>query len=218
MNALEEPALNIDKLFENDIKIIEYDEGEDTLKSDQFAYTLTLKRDNFDTEKQFVGFIKACEKLVRQSEEYKFWRNYLKSALMQSTCVITGELDSETTIDIHHHPACLFDIVKSIVKKYLVSERKFCSFDISSDVIIEHYQNHLGFVPLLSSLHEKFHNGYLDIPMELVRGNYQYWIDNYSAYLEEDDLKMILSRLDINRNNCGWTSYKWNKNNYIEQK
>ena len=73
-----------------------------------------------------------------------------------------------------------------------------------------HYDLKAPFCLLVSSLHEKYHNGFLQIPMCLVRGNYKYLIDNHMKYLDDDDIEGIMSKLSINRENCGWRStYTW---------
>ena len=53
-------------------------------------------------------------------------------------------------------------------------------------------------------MHEKFHNGRLDIPIGLVKGGYRRFVSEYSKFLEDDDLETIQSRLAINETNCTW--------------
>ena len=59
-------------------------------------------------------------------------------------------------------------------------------------------------------MHEKFHNGFLSIPLQLVRGNYKTFLEEYSKYMDDDDLETIESRLSITESNCGWS-----RDNYV---
>ena len=56
----------------------------------------------------------------------------------------------------------------------------------------------------MRSIHEKFHNGYLNIPIQMIKGDYNYFVENYSKYLDETDIDIIQSRLAINEHNCSW--------------
>ncbi len=194
--------------------IITGDIEKNQLSSTESPYTLTLRREDFEDEKEFQKFIKNCEKLIRGSSEYSYWKEYLREILGFYSCDITGELNSQTSIEIHHHPYTLYCIVKGVVRKYLNKVKSFCSFDICSDVIELHYNNEIGYTPLLSSLHEKYHNGYLLIPMEIVHGNYRSFYEKYVMYLDDDDVSDIQEKLNINKENCGWKKYNWSKDNY----
>ena len=43
------------------------------------------------------------------------------------------------------------------------------------------------------------------IMQEFVKGNYKYFIDRYSKYLDEMDLDEIQHRMAINEHNCTWS-------------
>jgi len=68
-----------------------------------------------------------------------------------------------------------------------------------------HFMNKIGYVTLIKTMHEKFHNGYLNIPISLVKGDYQFYLNNYSKYLDNDDLEVLNSRLSIQETNCEWS-------------
>jgi len=185
-----------------------------TSNEENFPYTLNLKRSDFDNEKDLFKFIKSCETAIRRSPEYNDWREYIKEALGRFTCVISGEVNHETKVDLHHHPMSLFDITKSVIVKHMEKSEEFCSFDVASEVIETHYKNHVGYLPLVVSLHEKYHNGCLDIPMELVFGNYKEWLAQYGTYLDEEDLKRIYVKVGITKKSCNWKGYTWGQQNY----
>lgn len=180
------------------------------LRSASTPYTLSLRRDDFDGEKELSVFIKACERIIRQSPEYRIWTEYIREVMGHHVCEITGEMHSQTTVDIHHHPFSLYSIVKVIILEKMANKKSFCSYDISCDVIQLHYDMRASFVLLCRSLHDKFHNGFLQIPIELVHGEYRYLVEHYMSYLEDEEAELITNRLTITRANCGWTDgYKW---------
>lgn len=175
------------------------------LYSDNYPFNLSLRIQTFEDEAQYNKFVKNCEKLIRNCLEYKLWRNYITDILQVQTCALTEERMDQVGIDIHHHPVSLFAIVKALINEKLEKEEPFCSFDICIKTIELHFMNKIGYLPLVSSIHEKFHNGYLNIPKSLIKGNYKSFIEEYSKYLDEDDLETINERLSITESNCNWS-------------
>jgi hypothetical protein len=175
------------------------------LYSDTFPFSLSLKIRNFENEGEYKKFVKNVEMLIRRSYEYKLWRNYIIEVLQINTCMITNESIDQVTIEVHHHIPSLFTIVSSIVNKKIENNIDFHTFDIAIETIELHYKNKIGYVTLLKSMHEKFHNGYLDIPINMVKGDYKYYLNNYSQYLNQDKLDTIQARLAINEHNCSWS-------------
>jgi hypothetical protein len=174
------------------------------LYSDNYPFRLTLRINNFENEAEYKKFIMNCEATIRRSREYKLWREYIADVLQINACMITQETMDDVTIEVHHHIPSLYAIVTSFVNKKIEAGEAFCTFDICREVIEFHFANKVGYVTLLKSMHEKFHNGKLDIPISLVRGDYDYFMKNYSKYLSEQDLDIIQSRLATNETNCSW--------------
>jgi hypothetical protein len=183
------------------------------LSSEETDITLSLRIDSFADAKELAKFVKSCEFMIRKSVEYRLWILYIKETLGLVKCEITGEYSNQTSIEIHHHPITLYHIVEAVIAEKIAKEESFCTFDIAMDVIKLHFENKLGFVPLVETLHSKYHNGFLEIPMELVSGNYQFLIDNYLKYLDEKTKEYIIGKTKINRSNCGW-NVTWKKDNY----
>ena len=175
------------------------------LYSDNYPFRLSLRISNFESESEYVKFIKNCEALVRRSLEYKYWRNYIIDILGIQTCVITNEKMDEVSIDVHHHVPSLYTLVSALVNECIENEKEFCSFDIAQKAIELHFTNKVGYVTLIKSMHEKFHNNYLNIPINLVKGDYQFFIDKYSKYIDDENLDTINERLSINESNCNWS-------------
>jgi len=179
------------------------------LFSPNYAFSLSLRIREFEDDKQFVKFIKNVESLVRKSYEFSLWRQYILEVLKVSKCAITFESKEDVSICIHHHIPSLFLLVKGVIQKYMKEEKEFCTFDIARDVIEIHYQNRLGYVPLTETMHEKFHNGKLDIPINLVQGDYLWCLSN--LVFDTYDLEEINSRLAVQ----SWTKFpSWWSNHY----
>lgn len=178
------------------------------LYSDLYPFTLPLRISTFENETDYTKFVKNCEKLVRGSLEYKLWRNYLIDVLGVNTCALTGEQMVETSVEIHHHLPSLFILIKALVNKKLEANESFSTFDIALETIEIHFENKVGYIPLVNSLHEKFHNGFVKIPFEHIKGNYTFFINEYSKYLDDDDLDSINERMAVSMKDFkydGWT-------------
>jgi hypothetical protein len=174
------------------------------LYSDDIPFSLSLRIRNFENEADYKKFIRNCEAMLRKSIEYKLWRKYIVDVLGINECMITNEKMSEVTIDVHHHIPSLFTMIKGIINKYIDNEEEFCTFDITEKAIELHYKNKVGYVTILKSLHEKFHNGFLQIPIDLVKGDYNYFLKNYGDHLDEEELDTINDRLVIKETDVSW--------------
>ena len=193
-----------DLLNNNNVEINSEVEGLE-LYSDQYPFRLPLRIRSFENEAEYTKFIRNCERHIRSSIEYKQWRNYIIDILGVQTCMVTNERMDQCTIEVHHHIPSLFVLVKSILNKKIDNEEEFSTFDISLEAIKYHFQNKVGYVTLVKSMHEKFHNGYLGVPSSVIKGNYQAFIEEYSAHIDDEDLDVIQQRLSITENNCGWS-------------
>lgn len=175
------------------------------LYSDNYPFNLSLRIQTFENESEYIKFVKNCEKLVRGCLEYRLWRNYITDVLQIQSCAITEERMDQVGIEIHHHIPSLYVLIKALVNEKLDKEEPFCSFDICTKAIELHFLNKVGFLVMISSIHEKFHNGFLNIPKKLIRGDYVYFLENYSKFLDENDLENIEERLAVSDSNCNWS-------------
>ena len=174
------------------------------LYSDAFPFRLALRIKNFENEGDYKKFIKNCELLVRRCNEYRLWKSYMIDVLQLNSCMITHETRDEVSVEVHHHVPSLFTLIKALVNKKIELEKEFCSFDIAEEAIELHFKNKIGYVNLIKSMHEKFHNGYLTIPINYVKGDYKWFIKEYIKYLDDLDIDTINNRLAINETNCTW--------------
>jgi len=175
------------------------------LFADNHPFRLSLRINNFESEAEYNKFIKNVETTVRRSVEYKQWKSYIIDVLGIKTCMITNERIDECSIEVHHHLPTLYVLVKGIVNKKIEAKEKFSTFDIALEAIKLHFENKIGYITIVKTMHEKFHNGFLQIPKEYVRGDYMTFINEYSKYLDDADLELINVRLAAKESNCSWT-------------
>ena len=206
-------TFELSQILEESKQTLVANEETQTIEDKQTGIYLALKRKNFADESEEKRFIKNVERLVRSSLEYREWLSFVKDTLGMQACLFTGETDDETgDIEIHHHPLTLYDIVQAVCDTYIMKDKEFCTFDIAQEVIDLHFKLKVGFVPMLRSLHKKFHNGFLDIPIELVHGDYRYILDNY--YIRDSVAEKVAKYESIKLGDDKF-KYSWSKDNYI---
>lgn len=196
----------------SDYQIIFSDTEKLELKSDSHPFALSFRISTFESSSEQNRFIKNCERLIRISAEYKHWREYIRDVLEINSCFLTNESSDECTVEIHHHIPSLFTIVKGVVNKKISNQEEFCTFDICLEVMRLHFENRVGYVCLVKTLHEKFHNGFLEIPVELVQGDYVSFLNEYEQYLDPEDIDTIRKRLAVKAKDN--QLYFWSKDNY----
>jgi hypothetical protein len=203
--------INLDSLITKDQQDIKSNPETYEIYSERHPFSLSLRISNFENEASYKKFIRNCEGIIRKSTEYKDWRNYIIDVLQVNHCMITHERMDEVTVEVHHHLPSLYTLVTALVNKHIEENEEFCSFEICQEAIELHFQNRVGYVTLLKSIHEKFHNGKLNVPISFVRGDYNYFIREYSKYLDETEIETIQNRLAITEHNCTWS-----RDNYQE--
>ena len=152
--------------------------------------------DDVITDKERSKFIKGVERCIRSSVEYKRWIECIHTILGTGfVCYLDGLNALECKIEIHHYPLGLYELV-DIAFNHLGSTN---SFQLAEYVMAWHYYNYVGFVPLSSTNHERFHNFTLNIPIDIVEGNWRYIKDNLST--EDPNFAKIKMLEDINHSN-----------------
>lgn len=168
----------------NENSAISYNEENNHLEVENSHFTLALNINEFIDEKERKNFVRTIKNMITRFPEYKRWREYLIDTLGFNRCAFTHESIDELTLDVHHHPICREAIINAVIDKKLENGDNFNSLSIMTEVMDLHFTNKVGFVVLIKSLHEKFHNGYLAIPMNYVQGNWQYLLENYNIPVE----------------------------------
>jgi len=170
-------------------------DSDPTLNSSSLDMELPFKRIELG-DKEYTKFIKQVERLVRASIEYKEFISFVRESYKANVCALTGETQEETNdVEIHHYPLTLFDICKIVLDSKLEKGEKFSSFDVALEVIKLHFSMSVGIVPLIGTLHKKYHKGFLEIPIQTVIGNYKRIAEIYELEYELLDKIEIAERI-----------------------
>ena len=123
-------------------------------------------------EEEEVKYNKYLVRLIRSSFEYKRFIGILKNEMNMTRCKfipIADNDESKVTIEMHHYPFTLYDIVAGIRNKMKEENRhmqSFHTFKIVEKVMRLHFEGKVGIVPLSKTIHELAHSGEVSIPLE----------------------------------------------------
>jgi hypothetical protein len=137
----------------------------------------------------YNSYIKNIEKMIRNSVEYKDWVQMLRDEQGAYKCFISGATLDECTIEIHHTPFTLFDIIDIVISS---KTEKFCTFTIALEVMQLHFDNFIGWYPLTSTLHEKVHNEIIKLESNQLRGNFLELTNKYNI---SKDIKVKVKKV-----------------------
>lgn len=152
--------------------------------------------------KEIKNFIKNIEKQIRTSKEYKNYIGHLNNEIGIHTCSVYGNLSDSIeglTLEYHHYPFTLYDIVEICVNKQIMNNNNFTSFDIINEVLQLHQMNKVGLVKLCKTAHEEVHAGKIFIKLESIFGDVNYFINKYRPYISDDILENYNKLIDMNK-------------------
>lgn len=162
---------------------------------------------NLSTDKDKFKFINRLEKMVRHSLEYKDYINYLKENVELNKCIFFQKVTNfggkkrKVSIEMHHEPFTLYDIVLVVLNKDIESGKEINDLDIADEVMRLHYEDKVGLVPLSKTAHQIIHNSRkLMIPLTMVYGNYAQFIEEYSDFIPEDMYTKLEKKVSATKN------------------
>ena len=145
-------------------------------------------------DKERHKFIKRVEKIVRSSKEDRDYIQFLKEHVGLDKCVFFQNVTnggenkkSRISIEIHHEPFTLYDIVDTILTKYQDDGLPINDLLIADEVLELHYNNQVGLVPLSKTMHEMIHNSTkVIVPLNMCYGQYSEFLEEYEPYISEE--------------------------------
>lgn len=150
---------------------------------------------DFLDEKDLSHFISDLERIVRNSFEYRQLISYLKNTEGMDVCSflenVTSRDNTKVRIEIHHSPLTLYDICATVFKKRQANHEDININAIAEEVMWLHYVGWVGLIPLSSTVHDMVHNQYIFVPTNVVRGNYQAFVNSYYNYIDPDTLDSL---------------------------
>ena len=151
----------------------------------------------FRTPKERVKFIKQVEATCRKSMEYKEYMRFLKrnTDLRRSTILkgLNTEGGKKYTIEIHHEPFTLFDIVETVLNKREMEGQKIDPLDIADEVMALHYDGKVGLIHLSTTMHQLVHDDKIFIPLQYIYQSYNEFYSEYKPYFNP----LVIEKLEM---------------------
>ena len=202
-------ATTKESLKKDDVEIVKIDVGEPKT----FSYNFY----EYDDEKKLKRYIKSIESIIRSSIEYRGYIKYLKEEQDLTACKFLSHVDGKdmkgVSIEFHHYPFNLYEIVDTVLKKQTdFYNHPTSTFEVANEVMRIHYENMIGLVPLTKTVHELAHNGEVFINLNLVYGNVKKFIDDYNEYISQELFDALETLSNLSEKNA------LQSNNYILKK
>lgn len=169
-----------------------------------------VHRDVLTNDEVKEKYYKSIENIIRTSPEYRNYLYILKNEFDLTKCKFFKNIniiDTDVTIEFHHYPFTLYDIVHIVFTNKLNSLKDNAEkyeeimnsllnpYSIADEVMKLHFENLVGLVPLTETAHEIVHSGMAFIPLtnEFVFGNYKGFTNRYSIAFDNytDKLKTL---------------------------
>lgn len=128
-----------------------------------------------------TSFINAVETLVRTSDRYSKYKDYLFNEVKLDHCQVMNDINKDDCdIELHHGPIFnLFEICSIVLEYYLLRKWKVTTYRIADTVLREHEENHINCVMLSTTVHEEVHLRNIFISMSQAWGDMNAFIDKY---------------------------------------
>ena len=177
-----------------EMKILEYDEN-GVIKIDEIPDTnFDMKYYEYDTKD-----IGRVEKIIRSSEEYRSFVQFMKQNLDVNHCSFYEgySMKNGLTIELHHSPFTLYNITEAVIVKFMNRDKYWETFRVAEEVIRLHYEFKVGLTPLNPTSHKLVHNGVLKVHPKIVIGDWKSFYGEYNAYLSEDAILNYKEAIDL---------------------
>jgi hypothetical protein len=142
------------------------------------------------TDKAKVKFITQMEKIIRSSLEYRELMTFLKDNCDFSNCkfYVNITASKKVKIEIHHTPFTLFDICSIVLNKWDAEGKQLNAIMMAKEVMLWHYKNFIGLVPLSITVHHVIHgsNDGIKVPLPFVYGKLLEFLKEYEEYIPDN--------------------------------
>lgn len=169
------------------------------------------------TDKDKVRFIEYVEKMVRMSYEYKEYISFLIHTCGMNFCSGFQNLNKETikklSLEIHHEPFTLFDIVNVVMQRFLNEGKEVNEYNLSDKVLELHYRGMVGLLPLSKTVHEAVHVGKVFIPLQYLDEGFLKFYHEYKNEVNQCDLEaVLLKKLELSK------TFNFKSNSILQKK
>ena len=108
--------------------------------------------------------------------EYKEYIRFLKRNTDFRRCTILKGLNTNNgkrySIELHHEPFTLFDIVETVLNKREMLGEKIEPLSIADEVMALHYDGKVGLIHLSTTMHQLVHDDKIFIPLQYIYQSY----------------------------------------------
>ena len=161
---------------------------------------------NISTDRDRHKFVNRVERIVRSSLEYRDYIQFLKENVGLDSCVFfqnvtSGNKRGRISIEMHHEPFTLYDIVNTVITKYQDEGIPINDLNIADEVMMLHYENKVGLVPLSKTAHQIVHNSTkLMVPINMCYGNYSQFLEDYEPYISDEMYDKLERKMEMTSN------------------
>ena len=149
---------------------------------------------DLDDPKDLNRYFKTVERQVRNSFEYRDMIYFIKNNYDMNQCAFIQYDPSDTyniSIEVHHYPFTLFDIVVIVYKKRNYYGEAINTAMMAKECTILHYKLLVGLIPLSKTVHQLVHDSKLFIPVDNVFGNWRQFVELYKDFCDEEQLETL---------------------------
>lgn len=186
-----------DLLFDLDFENMEYKKNNHSLVVADGLYEIGFNKthnDFSDDLNRLVRYVSRIESLVRTSNRYKKYKEYLFNEIKLDRCTVLGNITKDDAdIEMHHGPIYnLFDISFIVLNhKLTICDDNITTFSIAKEILDLHYKNYLQIVMLATSVHEQEHDNQGFISLNQAWGN-----QNILKFLEKYKYGLTIEHKD----------------------
>jgi hypothetical protein len=121
--------------------------------------SITFNFNGFFDDKVFTRFIKSVERMVRNDRSYSKYVGKIKENEdnLAKDVVLNNLRSIDASIEMHHHPFTLYDIVSIVALHNFNNDIDFTSFSLAKEVLALHYANMVGLAPMSVTTHQLAH-------------------------------------------------------------
>ncbi len=167
----------------------------------EISYFKTLE--DFIDESSYSRFIKAVENMVRTSNDYKAFIDYIKHTLGLDFCQVFSKIsDLDADIEFHHGPIFnLYDICEVELTKFIKTGQRINTFRVADSVLDLHFSMKVNGVLLCRTAHEMFHEQEIFINVNQCIGDVNTYIKENSKYFTPEVRYKIWNYVNMCKDN-----------------
>lgn len=154
---------------------------------------------SFKNNKERYKYCTMVKNMVRRAPEYREYVSFLKKHMDMNKCIVFNGIKNENhkryTIELHHDPFTLMEIVNVVVTKRQELGESLNPYLVCEEVLELHYDDKVGLINLSKTAHELAENGRIFIPLQLIYQRYDLFVDEYEEYMDstlKSKIEMII--------------------------